>query len=108
MIKYIKNPGSSLIKFNDQTFETNILSNACTNIDWIWIFDEDGIFDNTPVKTGDICIRLYSLDKDDSNAKEYIIIKNSELNDYYRRYEEARKMYRESILEPQSCCEKAN
>lgn len=108
MIKYIKCSGSSLIKFNDQTLEAGALDNIYSNIDWIWVFDEDGTFDNTPVKIGDICIRLYSLDRDDPNAKEYIIVKTSELTDYFKRYNEAIQKKKEYIPQPKDCCESAN
>lgn len=104
MIKYLNTTdGSYLIKFNKETEEVKSLENISTNIDWMWIADEDGELDGKEIKAGDIIFRMYGIGRDRYNAKrEYIILKDEALIEYYKRlkayYDEERKSREE-------CCD---
>lgn len=61
MINYIDvKTGYNLIKFNNDTSEIKMLDSFGTNIDYIWIADEEGILNDVPVNIGDIIIRMCS------------------------------------------------
>lgn len=101
MIKYLgENEGSSLIKFNKETEEIKVLNNTSSMIDWIWIADEDGEFNGKEIKAGDIILRMYSID--DRYEREYFIIKDDALKDYYKRVIE---YYRKQQEERNQCCD---
>ena len=97
MIKYIKknDEGSSLlIKFNTETQDIDTISNVSVYIDWIWVVDEDGEFNNESVSAGDLIIRMYAIDYKTTNS-EFFIIKDNKLKDFYKRVLEHKKTQRE-------------
>ena len=84
MIKYLgANEGSSLIKFNNENGELKVLNNTSNMINWLWIADEDGEFNGKEVKAGDIILRMYGID--DRCEREYFIVNDEALKDYYKR-----------------------
>lgn len=99
MVKYTNiNRSSYLVKFNKDNDEITILDNFSSNIDWMWIADEDGELDGKEVKKGNIIFRMYGIGCED---RELIIIKDEALKDYYRRLIE----YWESKKSKDSNCE---
>ena len=107
MIKYLLPERSRvLIKVDTENLDTvNTLNNHNLNIDWMWIVDEDGEFNNKPVHKGDIIISFYNM-PNKTDSKEIIIIDDNNLKDYYRRYDEAYKEYENSMKEKNSkCCD---
>lgn len=101
MIKYIKktDEGSSLlIKFNTETQDIDTVSNISPYIDWMWIIDEDGEFNNEPVSTGDLIIRMYAIDYKTKN-NELFIVRDSKLKDFYKRVQE----YKKTQIEAEHC-----
>lgn len=101
MVKYLNTiNGSCLIKFNKETEEVKSLESMSTNIDWMWIADEDGELDGKEIKTGDIVFRMYGIGKDRCK-REFFIIKNEGLKDYYKRVIE----YHKQQAEKNSCCD---
>lgn len=106
MIKYIKNDGCSIIKFNTENLDTSLIANISTNINWIWILDEDGTLDDEQVNAGDVLIRFYAVShKDKPSKKEYVLIKDERLKDYYKRLMEIKKeLFEESVKEPCNSC----
>lgn len=104
MIRYIKNFGNNLIKFDDQTFETSALYDIYSGIDWVWVLDEDGMLDDKPVKAGNVVIRFYPPDKQDMNAnKEYVVISNPEICNYYKRALAAQKIIADRAAKAKLC-----
>ena len=98
MIKYIKkiDEGSSLlIKFNTETQDIDTIPNVGTHIDWIWVVDEDGEFNNESVSAGDLIIRMYAVDYKTTNS-EFFIIKDNKLKDFYKRVLEHENTQREA------------
>lgn len=102
MIRYLKNDGCSIVKFNDENSSVNTISHLTTNIDWLWILDEDGEFDGTPVESGDILIRFFATrdNKDRFAGKEYVLVKDEALKNYYKRLAE----YRKKLIEDKQPC----
>lgn len=91
MIKYLYVlDGSQLVKFNKETEDITCLNNKSTNIDWMWIADEDGTFGDEEIKAGDIILRMYGIGKGNLrySEREYFIIKDEKLKDYYKRLNE--------------------
>lgn len=112
MIKYLgTNDGGYLIKFNKENEEIKLLDHISSNIDWLWITDEDGEFDGKEIKAGDIILRMYGIDN--RYEREYFIVKDEELKDYYKRViERYRKQQEERDLccdcECNTCCKEIN
>lgn len=105
MIKYIKNSSSNLIKFNTETTNAEALSNISSNIDWIWVLDEDGEFEGNEVNAGDILIRFYPTALN-PKEKEYILVKDGALKNYYQKLLKYKKeVSNESVFGENSCCE---
>lgn len=100
MIKYLGiNEGNGLIKFNKENEELKVLNNQSSMIDWLWIADEDGELNGKEVKAGDIILRMYGID--DRYKREYFIINDEALKDYYKRVIE----YHKQQEEKNSCCD---
>lgn len=91
MCKYkIANRGV-VVKCNAENQDFSILENTYANIDYMYIIDEDGIVttkDGTeiPVNKDDILLVLYGIEK--FKGREYFVITNSKLKDYYTRLNE--------------------
>lgn len=103
MINYLgTNEGSSLIKFNKENEELKVLNNISSMINWLWIADEDGKLNGKEVKAGDIILRMYGID--DRSKREYLIINDEVLKDYYKRVIEYHKQ-REEKNSCYDCCE---
>lgn len=102
MIRYLKNDGYSIVKFNDENLSVDTISNIITNIDWLWILDEDGEFDGTPVEAGDILIRFLTIHNNGDRfaEKEYVLVKDEALKNYYKRLAE----YRKKLIEDKQPC----
>lgn len=97
MIKYIKkiDDGSSLlVKFNTETQDIDTISNVSTYIDWIWVVDEDGEFNNESVSAGDLIIRMYSINYK-TKSNEFFIVRDSKLKEFYKGVLEYKKTQRE-------------
>lgn len=102
MVKYIdvKN-GCNLIKFDKETEEIKTLDNFGTNIDYMWIADEDGVLDDITINTGDIIIRMYGFGDYDRN-KKVIVIKDEQLKNFYK---EMKEYYEKQKAERDLCCD---
>lgn len=102
MIKYldVTNRGG-FIKFDKENEKMSALDNVNSNIDWVWIIDEDGEFNGKEVKKGDVVFKMYSTTSN-CNEREYIILKDETLKDYYRRLKEFYDNQRKSISK---CCD---
>lgn len=101
MIKYLGlNEVGCLIKFNKENEEIKSLDHISSNIDWLWIADEDGEFNGKEIKAGDVILRMYGVD--DRCAREYFVINDEALKDYYKRVIER---YCKQQEERNSCCD---
>ena len=100
MNKYIKTDKHILIRFNTDDNKVSSIDNICSNIDWIWVLDEDGEFDGLPVTAGDVLIRFYPIEQLNVDSN-YMLIKDSNLREYYKKLSE----YRQTVLSEKSeCC----
>lgn len=102
MIYYIDvKTGYNLIKFNKDTSEIKMLDSFGTNIDYIWIADEEGILNDVPVNIGDIIIRMYG-NTGKFEDKQTLVIKDEQLKNYYKDLKEQMEKRR---AEQEKCCE---
>lgn len=102
MIKYLDvTNGRDFIKFDKENEKMSALDNINSNVDWVWIIDEDGEFNGKEVKKGDVVFKMYSATSD-YNEREYIIIKDEALKDYYRRLKE---FYDNQRKPTSKCCD---
>lgn len=102
MIKYIDaKTGYNLIKFDKENDKIEMLDNFGTNIDYMWIADEEGMLDDIHVNIGDLIIRMYGCNGK-INDRKTLVIKDEQLKNYYnilKEKVEARK------AECEKCCE---
>lgn len=115
MINYIADAKYSEIykvDFDNKKFNrfTSYEGNGRPMIDYSYRIPEDGLFTVTKhdgkeesfeVKKNDLVLRLYSIGKEYYN-KEYIVINDPKLKDYYDRYDEYEQ---ERIREERKECE---
>lgn len=99
MIKYIgEDTCSALLKFNTETTELSRIESKSSNVDWVYIVDEDGILEDTPVKAGDIIFRMY---KYEGLAHcPYFIIPSENLKKYYSDRDEICNKHRKEVYIP--------
>lgn len=105
MIKYIKKNkeiSSLLVKFNTETMDIDVLNGYSSNIDWIWMVDEDGEFNGERVSVGDIIVRMYAI-KYDSDNYETFVIKDERLKDHYKRLIEYRESQKHQYVPDEAC-----
>ena len=89
MIKYIKKDrNSSLLKFNTETQDIDTINYTNSNIDWLWIIDEDGELNGEPVFAGDIVIMMYRIDTNTDISDNILIVKDETLRNYYKKLTE--------------------
>lgn len=116
MVKYcakINNANIYKVDFEKEEFE----SVSCfSDIDYRYIIPEDGILEITDkngnkksieVKQYDLLLKMYST-TGDYDDKEFIVIDNPELKDYYRRRIErleADRKARKVTTEKRCCCD---
>lgn len=106
MVKYIDaKTGYNLIKFDKKNDKITMLDSFGTNIDYMWIADEEGILGDINVNVGDLIIRMYgnSCKVDD---KKTLVIKDEQLKNYYKDLKErmeAREAERENCCECDTC-----
>lgn len=111
MVKYIDaKTGYSLIKFNKENDEIKVLDSFGTNIDYVWIADEEGMLDNTHVNVGDVIIRMYG-NTYKADDRKTLVIKDEQLKNYYKTLKETVDKEREEHkkccdCECSNCCEK--
>lgn len=101
MVKYIYAKGSQLIKFDKDTENISCLDHTGTNIDWLWVADEDGIIDGEEVKTGDVIIAFYDVTGD---GRRVIVVKDQKIKNFYKElsdYYKMRKLERQAT----KCCD---
>lgn len=116
MVKYcakINNANIYKVDFEKEEFESVSYFN---DIDYRYIIPEDGILEITDkngnkksieVKQYDLLLKLYST-TGDYDDKEFIVIDNPELKDYYRRRIErleADRKARKVTTEKKCCCD---
>lgn len=105
MIKYIDvKTGYNLVKFDKENDEIKMLDSFSTNIDYMWIADEEGILNDIHVNVGDLIIRMYG-DTCKLDDRKTLVIKDEQLKNYYKDLKErmeARKAERENCCE---CCD---
>lgn len=116
MIKYcakVKNSNIYKVDFEKEEFE---VIGYFSDIDYRYIMPEDGILEITDedgnkksieVKQYDMVLKMYST-TDNYQDKEYIVIDNPELKDYYRRRSEkleADRKERKVAMNDKSCCD---
>lgn len=116
MVKYcakINNANIYKVDFEKEEFES---VSYFSDIDYRYIIPEDGILEITDkngnkksieVKQHDLLLKMYSTTSD-YNDKEFIVIDNPELKDYYRRRierQEADRKARKVITEEGCCCD---
>lgn len=115
MVKYcakIINAKIYKVDFEKEEFES---VGYFSDIDYCYIIPEDGILEITDkngnkksieVKQYDLLLKMYSI-TDDYDDKEFIVIDNPELKDYYRRRIErleADRKARKVTTEERCCC----
>lgn len=116
MVKYcakVNNANIYKVDFEKEEFESVSHFSA---VDYRYIMPEDGILEITDkngnkktieVKQYDVLLRMYST-TDDYDDKEFIVIDNPELKDYYRRRIErleADRKARKVATNERSCCD---
>lgn len=116
MVKYcakVNNANIYKVDFEKEEFES---VSHFSNVDYRYIMPEDGILEITDkngnkktieVKQYDVLLRMYST-TDDYDDKEFIVIDNPELKDYYRRRIErleADRKARKVATNERSCCD---
>ena len=116
MVKYcakINNANIYKVDFEKEEFES---VSYFSDIDYRYIIPEDGILEITDkngnkksieVKQYDMILKMYST-TGDYNDKEFIVIDNPELKDYYRRRIERLKADRKArnvTTEERCCCD---
>lgn len=116
MVKYcakINNANIYKVDFEKEEFES---VSYFSDIDYRYIIPEDGILEITDkngnkksieVKQYDLLLKMYST-TGDYNDKEFIVIDNPELKDYYRRRIErleADRKARKATTEERCCCD---
>ena len=116
MVKYcakINNANIYKVDFEKEEFES---VSHFSDIDYRYIIPEDGILEITDkdgnkksieVKQYDMLLKMYST-TGDYDDKEFIVIDNPELKDYYRRRIErleADRKAREVTTEKRCCCD---
>lgn len=106
MIKYIDTKtGYNLIKFDKEKDEIKMLDNFGTNIDYMWIADEEGMLDDIHVNVGDLIIRMYGCNGK-INDRKTLVVKDGQLKNYYNALKEEveeRKAKREKDCECDTC-----
>ena len=89
MKRYLINEygGSSLYKFDKETESIECVNSTYTNIDYLWIADIDGVAkingEDKIVNAGDVVLCMYGAE--DRSKREYIIINDPALRNYYSR-----------------------
>lgn len=116
MVKYcakINNANIYKVDFEKEEFES---VSYFSDIDYRYIIPEDGILEITDkngnkksieVKQYDLLLKMYST-TGDYDDKEFIVIDNPELKDYYRRRIErleANRKARKVTTEKRCCCD---
>ncbi len=116
MVKYcakVNNANIYKVDFEKEEFES---VSHFSDIDYRYIIPEDGILEITDkngnkksieVKQYDLLLKMYST-TGDYNDKEFIVIDNPELKDYYRRRIErleADRKARKVTTEERCCCD---
>lgn len=116
MIKYcakVNNANIYKVDFEKEEFES---VSYFSNIDYCYIIPEDGILEITDkngnkksieVKQYDMLLKMYST-TGDYDDKEFIVIDNPELKDYYRRRIErleADRKARKAVSGEKVCCD---
>ena len=98
MIKYIVPENCrALIKINTEDAENvKIIEYTNTNINYLWIVDEDGEFNGKPVKKGNIIIKFYD-NYTSSSENMFVIVNNEELTNTYAAIAKRRQEYLDSI-----------
>lgn len=113
MINYYTTVDNALfhkVDFESKKFSTIDYFNK---IDYAYIVDEDGELTVTtkdgektyPVHSGDLVLRMYSVDNDFYN-KEFIVIHNDEIKDYARRYKAFLEENSKEVVCEDCCCAK--
>ena len=88
MITYIDaKTGYNLIKLDKENDEIKMLDSFGTNIDYMWIADEEGTLNDIHVNVGDIILRMYG-NNGNINDKETLVIKDEQLKSYYKSLKE--------------------
>lgn len=116
MVKYcakVNNANIYKVDFEKEEFES---VSHFSDVDYRYIMPEDGILEITDkngnkktieVKQYDVLLKMYST-TDDYDDKEFIVIDNPELKDYYRRRIErleADRKARKVATNKKSCCD---
>lgn len=116
MVKYcakVNNANIYKVDFEKEEFES---VSYFSDIDYCYIIPEDGILEITDkngnkksieVKQYDMILKMYST-TGDYDDKEFIVIDNPELKDYYRRRIErleADRKAREAVFGEKVCCD---
>lgn len=116
MVKYcakVNNANIYKVDFEKEEFES---VSHFSDVDYRYIMPEDGILEITDkngnkktieVKQYDVLLKMYST-TDDYDDKEFIVIDNPELKDYYRRRIErleANRKARKVATNERSCCD---
>lgn len=100
MVKYIYAKNSQLIKFDKDTENISHLDYTISNINWIWVADEDGVLNDEEVKVGDVIISFYDVTGD---GRRVIVVKDQKMKDFYKElsdYYKKRKLERQAT----NCC----
>lgn len=116
MVKYcakVNNANIYKVDFEKEEFES---VSHFSDVDYRYIMPEDGILEITDkngnkktieVKQYDVLLKMYST-TGDYDDKEFIVIDNPELKDYYRRRIErleADRKARKVVINERGCCD---
>lgn len=106
MIKYYGlDQVSSLFKLDTEKDTVNTTNYIKSNIDWVYRIPEDGFLikedgSKIEVKANNIVLKMYPVNHRYIGSKEYIVVEDKGIVDYYSRYLE----YKEKLKEEENSC----
>lgn len=112
MIKYLMTEGySRMVIFDTKNEDISTVNYTRDNIDYIYIFPEDGVFDGKDVHKGDILFWMYPIGNRRDGKSEAIIVTDEKLKDFYQRLQrfyEEQELKRNNNMDcdcAEPCCE---
>lgn len=97
--------GGNLIVFDTDTMDVEGVENCHTAIDWMYIAPDDGVLnDGTPVKKGQVIVRMYGVDEGGPQElpRKTIVIQDEIFTEHVRKFNEIseakRNCYQRDIM----------
>ena len=102
--------GSDLIVLDTDTMDVDAVGNCSTSIDWMYIAPDDGVLnDGTPVKKGQLIVRMYGVDEGGPQElpRKTIVIQDEIFTEHVRKFNEIseakRNCYQRELM-GKTCC----